>query len=792
MQNKPAIVSLSVVLLLLVAVGLWFKFSIKTDAILEPKYAGASTHSTTGIPKLSQRQLAFLKRDTAGEATLTKATMQFLTELESDFSTNTDRLRDYIASRCESDPHLTKALGDHWSTPLLSATPRTSRENAPARAALREILMQDYQMHGLDNDETRALVSNQLPIALESSSRPSKDNWSVELQKISADSKDPYLAYWDLMCITAQEELRSGIRRAHNALNARSVSPHLTILIEAELCSRDEWFSEEEKSEACVRLVDAYLEYASASNNDAPGVKRLLFEEFYVFGSGLNVHGLIEIARSISEKHDKTCPKWLKHCVAGKICDGVASKHRGTLFINKVPEEDLQLFQKYAEKHSQHFLYTLLNGHDIPQILRQLLRAEYRSGSTGGSIEFWFRLALATRSDLPGLIDAYSTGCDVRWGGSETKLFWLADKLADCAGSSDIDWAMFCYPIQLHCRDESYTVDLDRPELVSISNKVLKYLKSTEKDNRCERIPKNTARLMCKLLWDTCNYSQLAWFIDQNADEISSTELATHRLSLPLLKAIAQTASIENEGIWRKICKALFYHSEDITIDELRTLDALLESIRPRLESESSRYAYRTCHQLLGWLIAFHEGEMVELHFDDDAAAWTSTRPIRVTGNGRVEFECVTGDRNFTLAPLVHFPLPHRFEADFANLGGAADYYGMAIQTGASSLIDSGVELRSILSKNIVLMDRHPDSKGIGKALSYYTNALGGVHTLGIEQYRDHGFAFFNEKRIGSWTDTFHTRGIIQIGRDGPWHHNSARYDATIKYQISNVFIEKL
>ncbi len=693
---------------------------------------------------------------------------------------------------CTDDPHLKKALADPEHTPLAGPNPRLRQAELEQRVQLIPLLIEDYRANSTDPMELQEKLIPVMQVVLEESWQEKNAHQLERLRSLKDENSDPLLCYCDLLDRRSTKDDMELLLAGHEALKRRKEShPLLRLLLESKLQRYPTEIDKPILTKANLKAAEAAAEiFHEHQSNKAlldfvfPHVARL-FEQ-------LAGKGRVGFAMELFKCQEPACPSWLLHFAASKVYDAIASDYRGGSFISDVAPENLRLFEESSERQAKHALRAWTLNPQLPQLTEQLLWVETRAGGTGKSSDAWFRHGLSVQLDNPDLLESYTLSCRSRWGGSDEKLLWLANELVDTVDTVDIDCDLpytYWWPLDRYLEEYCYCVNAAKPSPLKATLRMLKHLREQSEPPVNRRLNGPRVASIVRVLWDAQRLADLNWFLERYREKVKPAELAIHRLDLDLVASICHAAQDDAVDAWQIICTDLLTDAQDLTPERFQALELAMAEAKELATDEISQRAIKRCERLFGWVKSFREGNVTELDFSDGAEGWLCNAPLKVIDEHTVEFECQAYDSSFYLAPLIHFPLGHRFQADVTVLSGG-DAYGIALQEGPHGNQNNyfnGIELRGSPGRSMILLDSHPQSAGEKGIIATGGTGFYEACTLTIEMHENRARALLGEYEFGSHESNFVTGGVVQIGREASYQLRNLAWDSLASYRIANV-----
>jgi hypothetical protein len=664
-----------------------------------------------------------------------------------------------------------------------------------------DVLLNDYEKNSLDPPDLRTKLIPLMRRTLTACWRYETSEGYEDLVKLDSQNPDPLYSYC-LMKATSDYRLIIQIfEKAKLATPTRPTHPLLRCLINSSAKKSNGDIPVDQQ----VIIVESFVDFVSHQQEDQANLS-LLFASVKSMIDRSNAYVAIDLASQLDALKSPSCPEWIMQYFMSSINKKVASYYRGSDFIDKVPLEDLKRFEKASETASKHLLRAWTLAPNEISLYEDLINLEARSGVTNRPNEVWLRHALATKIDCNLAFSQYVWFLQPRWGGTEAKMFWLADKCSEAIGvEGDLPF-YYSDPLRVWCEDNAYHESMNRPSVLKSTLRIVEYLQKKPEDYRHPMIYGECAAMMIRVLWDAGHLSELKWILDRYSSALGGWRMVPHSLELSLIESVCHAASQEGAfGCWEAIHSELLLDNRNLDSDGFERLRLALEEAETYSNDDRSKFALTSCQKLYGWAKSYHDGKETVLDFDENMLGWmvagkyqrfdTENNDPNAPKMG-VDIGVSFGSRSSVLKPLIRFSPPYTIEADVQLRGSNIDQMGLALQAGPFHIYSSdcrGMELRISPLFGLVTFDETPLPPNINQRKTASLTAPEMPHRLRLDIELDRAAAFLDNKEIGTYEVPVETHGVIQFGRDTAWGYPETKSapGTLITFGISNVKITR-
>ena len=702
--------------------------------------------------------------------------------------------------RCKIDPHLAMALKNLRDTPLAGPNPVLRVNQLREYVKLFEILVKDYDENSSEPEELKKRAGSLFKEFLEGLWLRTEKVGYDDIVALTSEESDPLLWYCVLSGIHGDDYLPT-LRKAEAALERRKSHPLLKALILSNFVKVSESTTPVELGRSIEASIEAIGDVFQTHQDDKPMVN-FTFDLLAGYMGGLGITAHLEIVSSFSKRSNPAIPDWIVNYTIARAYNLVSSNYRGGEFISRVSPDNLRLFEEYATLAANHLHRAWIDAPHVHQLASALMENQFRSGVTARSTDIWFRHSLSAllddRSNFTA--DVYRISCSPRWGGSERKLNWLANKLVDCVGlESDLP---FCFvdSILTYSQDFSHTIRLNDREVVSAVKKMIDWLKQRTETAPHPAINGTRTALIARVLWDANLLDDLHWFLDHYSSK-AIKDFAHHlRFDFDIVKKVSKSANGEAAKLWSTINDQLFHGSTAMQEEKIAELREIVNRAESLALDEDAKEVVQTAKTLLQWIITFQRGDELAMDFSEFGGGWICHPTVKQIDSKMVEISIDPFIKPVLLMPWIRFDQPFQVQCEIQVILTEGiefdDQWGVALQTGPSELKDihlEGRELRFVANGNKADWDRIPRNLGAPPyCKTFQLNKPLDKYTLRIDHSPTYIRGFIDGVQLAGDRGRFENHGIMQIGRNATYEFPElTQGKPNVVYRISNVRIKK-
>jgi len=724
-------------------------------------------------------------------------------KLSSQLLAKCDNIEDQVDEaerrRCLADPHLAASINEPYSTPFVGPNSRLPATLTAERLQVVDLLIKDYEKNSLDKPDLKAKLIPLMRATLLAFWKDWRRQGYEELSQVDMEKPDPLFCYCLIKSANEQDVFMRSIERAKSAIPMRPTHPFLRFAVSVNGKDANEEIPVDQK----ILMVDAVVDFVSHHQDDK-ALLSIMFSEIKSMTSRSNSYISLDLAVRLNALKSPACPEWILQYLFSSMNERIVNRYRGTEYISNVTAENLKVFEEYSEIQAKHLLRAWVLAPDQIALYQDLIWAEGRSGETHRSKEVWLRHALATQVDCAEVVDQYVNLLMPRWGGTESKMFWLADKCSEAIGVEAELPFYFWYPIKTWCVDNGYQANAGLPTPLKATLRIVEFLKKQPEDYRHPLINGAREAMMIRILWDAGQLAELNWLLDRYSSAIGGWKTIVHSLDLTFIEQVCHAAAQEDASdCWAVIHSQLLLDSRTLNSEGLDRVRMAIDEAESYATEEKSKAALVSCRKLYGWAKSYYDGQETLLDFDEHMSGWmVVARHQRFnidSADGSppaVELTSYSASKVCVLKPLLRFQPPYKFEATVLFKSGGPDQYGLALQAGPSGFYSSdckGVELRFNPIRGHVAFDRLPVEKGdYGLKIVSLTDTQK-AHRLRLDVLTNRAIAFLDDKEIATYDSPLETHGIVQFGREIGWNFGGAANPTdTVTFALSDVKITRI
>jgi Flp pilus assembly protein TadD len=371
-----------------------------------------------------------------------------------------------------------------------------------------------------------------------------------------------------------------------------------------------------------------------------------------------------------AEKAEKIHP-WLKHMMLGHKHDFLGWQSRGIRLASMVTPEGWKGFQEHLTLAAEHLTKAWELDKKVPYAASTMISVAGGAEIGGVSAREWFDRAVEARMDYYQAYSSFFNYLQPKWGGSYPALRQFLD---ECAATKRNDTDVpFKFILFLHFLDADFgnrgeiwreegVYETAKAVLEGMENEPSRSLESLEK-RPLERILSFHGALATKV----GKYAEARMIFDRLGDKLRQDAFSFIHCNDPIefarVYAMTGAARAEVEKL-----EDLFSNGEMSDPATAKTAAELLEKAVSLTKEPQAKPYFDQRKTSLDWQTRFHQGEWVELTFDENFSMWE-----RRTGNwSYVDPKTVTAHESPFGKPnrlVLTVPLPGPLEADFDMAG---------------------------------------------------------------------------------------------------------------------------
>ena len=747
---------------------------------------------------------------------------------EEDLTDELIRVLDRLAEQCSNleedidrteaelraaDPHLDQALRDPIGTPFLDPNSVSVAELRSNCRPITEAIVDDFVLNsGLDANVVAELEPTLRSVlyAIVAITKVDEQEKNMLLTSFKGGVKDPLL----LACLMRVFE--PGSKEAidgkfTNVLFAQRDERKLSLQSKVFVyCSFPKSWNPDVIAETIQTFAD--LSQWIASEQRGMAIESFFFKEIRNCMLGLNFPALADLLIELDKRKEPAAQASIVQFVASEVVGEIARTYRGDKFISETLRQDLEKFDDFATRSDRHLAkaWTLAPYEFV--IAGKLMSLQQSSGNTSRSMDEWFRFSMAFVSDSNIAFDVYMNSLQAKWGGTNEKQLWFAEKCV-LAERSTPDLFFRCdLPLMIRMWENAFTENTGTNlRMVRLAKTYVKQLKMFSQNELHPQATTDSLVSMISILWQAGCFEELDWLVPLCSERLECERLHPFRIHRDEIKSFSAQAVTSRSTCWRDIHSYLQGDTRELSVDDLDGLDMALAQARdevtdsPVLNAALESYEGRskTLRRLFaGEEVIFTEKELRDWYSSfrlaEDAFGTTPT-----TNAGYFQFSINTTGYDARLTLPFQFDPPFKFSADFEWLPDEAelspDPFGVSLLAGPacpnallSDLI--GPILTISPTENRATRDHLPYNDREEGSEEFKTMDLKGQmakYALRLDTFPDGYRTYVNNERWEAVTAKLDTAGQVQVGRYccAP---NNLPYFRNHKYRISNIRLQRL